>query len=115
MVYLMGLMYIAAGVNHFLNPQLYLRIMPKYLPYPQMLNYISGLAEIILGIGILFESTRSISAWGIILLLIAVYPANFYMYTAQIHIGKFKIPTWMHIIRFFAQLALIVWAYAYTS
>ena len=71
-----GLLFIVAGANHFLVPQPYLAMMPGYLPAHVVLVQISGLAEIAGGIGVLFAATRSLAAWGLILLLVAVFPAN---------------------------------------
>jgi len=56
-----------------------MQIMPPYLPYRLELVYISGVFEIILGIMLLFSKTRYIAGWGLILLLIAVFPANIYL------------------------------------
>jgi uncharacterized membrane protein len=110
----MGALYIAAGIYHFINPKLYLRIMPPYIPWHKELIFLSGVAEVVVGVGLFFDVTRSIAAWGTILLLIAIYPANIYMYTSKVKIGKTDIPLWGHILRFFAQLGLIFWAYTYT-
>lgn len=115
MVYLMGLLYIAAGLYHFKNPKMYLKIMPPYLPFHLPLVYISGFAEIILGVGVLFEPTRVFAAWGTILLLLAIYPANVYMWTHQVKFLGKSIPAWGHLLRLFTQLGLIFWAYLYTS
>jgi uncharacterized membrane protein len=71
-----GLLFVAAGANHFLMPKPYLSMMPSYLPAHAALVQISGVAEILGGLGVLFASTRRLSAWGLILLLVAVFPAN---------------------------------------
>jgi uncharacterized membrane protein len=75
-LWMMALFFIAAGLNHFLNPAPYLSMMPPYLPYPNALNLISGAAEILGGVGILLPLTRVWAGWGLILLLVAVFPAN---------------------------------------
>lgn len=108
-LYLMSIFYIAAGVMHFFKPKIYLKIIPKYFPKPELLNFITGAFEIIFGIGLLFESTRSFSAICIILLLLAVFPANIYMYQK----GSKGIPKWMLLLRLPLQFALIAWAYVY--
>ena len=77
--YIIGLAFILAGVNHFINPEFYLRMMPPVLPAHELLNYASGIAEIILGIMLFIPQTKVIAAWGLIILLIAVFPANIYM------------------------------------
>lgn len=108
-LYLMGGIYIFAGIMHFVKPKMYIRIIPPYLPNPQLLNVLAGAFEIILGFGLFFPSTRSISAIGIILLLLAVYPANIYMFQK----GAKGIPKWALFLRLPLQFALIAWAYLY--
>jgi uncharacterized membrane protein len=71
-----GLLFFVAGANHFLVPQPYLSMMPGYLPAHVLLVQLSGLAEMAGGIGVLFSATRRLAAWGLILLLVAVFPAN---------------------------------------
>ncbi len=77
--YIIGIGFMLAGANHFFNPEFYLRIIPPVLPEHELINYISGVAEIVLGILMLISKTRKLAAWGLILLLIAVFPANIYM------------------------------------
>ena len=67
------------GFNHLLNPAFYVAIMPPGLPDPEWLNVLSGLAEIVLGVYVLEPRVRALAAWGIIALLIAVFPANVYV------------------------------------
>lgn len=112
---LMSIFYILAGFNHFKNPQLYLDMMPPYLPAHAVLNMLSGVIEIILGIGLLFEKYRRASAWGIIALLIAIFPANIYMYTNNISLGATAVPEWVALVRLPFQLVFIGWAYVYTK
>ena len=109
----MALLYIMAGVNHFLQPQMYLQIMPPWLPAHSLLVLLSGIAEVILGVSLIFTTTRRIGAWGIILLLIAVFPAN-----VQMTIDYYKTDhplLWLTIVRLPLQLLLIWWAYQYTG
>lgn len=107
----MAVLYTAAGINHFINPRLYVKIIPPYLPAPVMLNYAAGAAEVILGIALFFPALRPWAAWGIIALLIAVFPANLYMYQQ----GLGSIPSWALLLRLPLQLVLIAWAWWYTS
>lgn len=110
-LYIQAILYIAAGANHFINPKPYLALMPPYLPAHAQLVVVSGIAEIVLGIGLLFPATRSVSAWGLILLLIAVFPANVFMAMSS----RFKkIPAWLRWARLPLQGLLIWWAYRYT-
>ena len=78
-IYLMSLFYIFGGIKHFTNVGLYMEIMPPYIPYHKELVYLSGAFEILLGLMLLFEKTRFLGGWGLILLLIAVFPANIYL------------------------------------
>ena len=107
----MATLYIVAGVNHFMNPRMYVKIIPPYLPAPEVLNYVAGAAEVILGIALLFPATRPGAAWGIIALLIAVFPANLYMYQQNMS----GIPSWILLARLPLQLGLIAWAWWYTG
>ncbi len=110
-LYIQAFIYIAAGLNHFISPKTYLAIMPPYIPAHQLMVVLSGVAEVVLGIGLLFPATRSVSAWGLILLLIAVFPANVYMATSTRHM---KIPAWIRWGRLPLQGLLIWWAYQFT-
>ena len=78
LLWLMAAFYVFGGLNHLMNPGFYLNIMPPDLPNPEWLNVLSGLAEIVLGVYILEPRTRVYAAWGIIALLVAVFPANLY-------------------------------------
>jgi uncharacterized membrane protein len=109
-----ALFYIGAGVNHFVNPDFYLRIMPPYLNYHLPLVYISGVAEIVLGVMLLIPQFTRKAAWGIILLLIAVFPANIYVYQHQDVIDS-DLSNTAHLIRLALQGVLILWAYWYTT
>ncbi len=72
LMYFMAILYIIAGVFHFIKPKFYLHIMPRYLPYHLELVYLSGLVEIICGLMLFFKRTQSLGAWLTIALLIAV-------------------------------------------
>ena len=78
-IIIMSIFYVSIGVNHFTIPEWFLQIVPPYLPYKLELVYISGFLEILLGVMLLIPATRFYAAWGLILLLIAVYPANIYL------------------------------------
>ena len=78
-IIIMSLFYIMAGTNHFINPDWYVRIVPPILPFKTEIIYISGILEIILGSLLIFPKTRFIAGWGLIILLLAVYPANIYV------------------------------------
>ncbi|HIA80074.1 MAG TPA: DoxX family protein [Candidatus Marinimicrobia bacterium] len=78
-IIIMSLFYIGAGISHFINPDWFVRIVPPILPFKIAIVYISGISEIILGSLLIFPRTRFIAGWGLILLLLAVYPANIYV------------------------------------
>ena len=71
--------FINIGIDHFVNPEFYLTIMPPMMPLHLEAVYISGFFEILGGLGLLISRFRKISGWGLLALLIAVYPANIYM------------------------------------
>lgn len=113
LLYLMSAFYIFAGVMHFYKPGLYYKITPPVLiQWKKPINIISGAAEIAGGLGLLFYSTRSMAAWGLVLLLIAVFPANIYMLTSKG--AGLKIKMWILWLRIPLQFVLIAWAYWYT-
>ncbi len=111
-LWIMSLFYFAAGVNHFLNPQAYLAMMPPWLPAPEFMNSFSGLAEIVLAIGLHLRALRRWAALGIIALLVAVVPANIYVAIHDLPIfGReqgFGTGNW---IRVAFQPVLILWAW----
>ena len=78
-VFIMSFFYIYVGIRHFYVPDFFLQIMPPYLPYHLELVYISGAFEIILGFLLIIKYTREYAAYGIIILLVAVFPANIYL------------------------------------
>jgi len=71
--------FIFAGVSHFTNRAFFIAIVPPYLPWPVALVYISGVAEIVLGALLMLPRTSRLAGWGLIALLIAVFPANVHM------------------------------------
>ena len=75
----MSIFYISVGISHFTSPIWYVQIVPPFLPYKLELVYISGYFEILFGGMLFFKKTRFLAGWGLILLLIAVYPANIYL------------------------------------
>ena len=112
MKYLFAVSCMGAGVNHFLAQEFYARMMPPYLPWHLFLVYLSGLAEIALGGLLLVPRLKRLAAWGLIALLIAVFPANIHM---AIHPDLFpEIGAAMLWARLPVQALLIAWAYAYT-
>ena len=103
-------LFVAAGILHFVNTPAYVKIMPPFLPSPILLVQISGIAEVVGGIGLLLPQTRQAAAWGIIALLLAVWPANINM--AIRHAPS--TPAWALWARVPLQLPLLWWAWLYT-
>lgn len=107
----MGAIYIIAGIMHFIKPKVYLRIMPRYLPFHKPLVYLSGLAEIILGIGLFFNPTKEIAIYGIIAMLAVFLLVHFYMLSSKKAGAGF--PKWILLLRLPLQFALMYWAFYY--
>jgi uncharacterized membrane protein len=115
-LWVLALAMIAIGVLHFVQPKPFVRIVPKYLPAPLTLVYVSGFFEILGGVGLLIPQTRVWAAWGLIALYIAVFPANIYMLTDNVSLDPKKpIPRWMLWARLPFQLVFIAWAYYFTK
>ena len=105
-------LYVLAGTLHFLKPRYYLRIMPPYLPWPKTLVYLSGVAEVALGVGLLIPAYSACAAGGVFALLIVVFTANIYMYEQGSAV--YRLPHWALLLRLPLQFVLMAWAYAYT-
>ncbi|MFC4721090.1 MauE/DoxX family redox-associated membrane protein [Geojedonia litorea] len=110
-LYLMAVLYVLAGIMHFIRPKMYLRIMPRYLPNHKSLVILSGLSEIILGIGLCFEVSKTFAIYGIIAMLIVFLLVHFYMLSSK-KAGA-GIPKWILILRIPLQFVLMYWAYIY--
>lgn len=109
----MSFLYVAAGLFHLIRPRFYMKIMPPWLPWHSQLVFTSGIIEIILGILLIPTATRTMAAWGIIVLLIAVFPANIQM--AIDYWNKPGFYYWIAILRLPLQFVLIWWAWQYTK
>jgi uncharacterized membrane protein len=112
-LYLMAILYIAAGINHFIKPKIYLRIMPNYLPNHKLLVTLSGLAEIILGIMVCIPLLKNIAITLIILMLLVFLTVHFYMISNEK--ASAGLPKWVLVLRIPMQFALMYWAYSYLS
>ena len=112
-MYIMATIYVAAGILHFVKPDTYSSIVPDWLPYPLALVYISGGVEIAGGLMLLPVATRRFGAWLIILLLIAVFPAN-----VQMSVNYYREHNpyfWLTILRLPLQVVLIWWAWKFAK
>jgi uncharacterized membrane protein len=108
----LAVFFAVAGLNHFVSPAPYLAIMPRSLPWPLALVYISGAAEMAGGIGVLCARTRKSAGIGLILLLVAVFPANIYAAVVGMEIGGRAVPQWLLWLRLPLQLVLIAWVWS---
>jgi uncharacterized membrane protein len=107
----MAIMYIIAGVMHFIKPKAYLRVMPRFLPAHKLLVLLSGIAEIILGIALFFEAVRNMAIIGIVLMLISFLLVHFNMLRGEKEAAG--VPKWILILRIPIQFVLIWWAFYY--
>lgn len=109
---IIALFFIYAGYNHFKKAWFFYKITPPLLlPWKKPINIIVGVAEIVGGIGLLIPMTQSWAAWGLIALLIAVFPANIYMLTSKG--AGMKIKMWFLWLRIPLQFILIALIYQY--
>ncbi len=111
--WILAIGFVLAGINHFINTPFYLKIMPPVLPAPVFLIYLSGVFEIILGVMLLIPKFSRIAAWGLIALLVAVFPANIYMAMNTRLFPEFS-PAALY-LRLPLQIALIVLVFWFTK
>ena len=104
-----SMFYVGAGLMHFLRPAPYVKIMPPFLQWPLELVYVSGAAEVAGGLGLLAPTLRRAAAWGLVALLVAVFPANIYMALAQVQVTANPAPGWLLWARLPLQALLIWW------
>lgn len=105
----LAVLFVAAGVMHFARPQAYERIVPPGFPSPATLVAVSGVAEIAGGVGLLIPRLRRPAGWGLIALLVAVFPANIYMAVRPDRFADLGVPTWLLWLRLPLQGGLIAW------
>jgi len=105
---------VGAGANHFIAPDAYVGMMPAALPAPLTLVYVSGIAEMLGGLGLILPATRKLAAWGLVALFIAVFPANLNMAINHLPLGTTAVPTWALWARLPLQVVLIAWAWRFT-
>lgn len=105
----MVLLYIGAGVNHFINPDFYISVMPYYIPFHKEMVLLSGILEVILGLLLLFEKTRFLASWCIVFMLIAFLPVHIQMIID--HTDPSTLIFWISWIRIPLQWILMRWAY----
>ena len=110
-----GVPFVMVGIEHFRDPQKFVDIVPPYLPFPLFLVYLTGLMEIAGGLGIIYPETRIMAGRFMVLFLLAVYPANFYMWTNDVPFNGTRLTTNGHLVRLFVQFLLIVAALGFSG
>ncbi len=106
---LMALFYVAAGINHFINPDFYIRLMPPWIPAHAAMVALSGVAEIALGCLVLLPATRKLAAWGIIAMLVGFLPVHVHMLVNAELYPEAPVPfLWL---RFPMQVVFGLWAW----
>ncbi len=106
---LLGVFFAGAGRAHFTRPEVYLAIMPDWIPtaWHRFLVDFTGVLEILGGVFLLFPSTRARAAWFLIALLLAIFPANIHMAVHGLPFGSYYPPRWFHLVRLPLQFLLI--------
>ncbi|WP_299112515.1 hypothetical protein [uncultured Winogradskyella sp.] len=110
-LYIMAGIYVLAGIIHFIKPKMYMCIMPNYLPNHRALVYLSGIAEILLGIGLYFPVLKTVSIYEIITMLAVFLMVHFYMLSGEK--ASAGIPKWILLLRLPLQFFLMYWAFIY--
>jgi uncharacterized membrane protein len=111
--YTMSLFYIAAGLNHFINPNFYLPLIPPYFPYHSAINVISGVMEILLGLLLIPTITRKWAVYGIVLMLVAFIPAHVYFIQQNSCAGELCLSPWVGWFRLLViHPLLLYWAWS---
>jgi len=105
--------FIYTGVDHFVNPDFYLSIMPPAFPLHSEAVYISGFFEVLGGICVLIPRLRKLAGWGLVALLVAVYPANIYMAITPEAFPD--LPVALLYVRLPFQFIFLYWAYSVTQ
>jgi uncharacterized membrane protein len=112
-LYVMALLYVLAGINHFRKPELYFKIIPPFLTNKKFINEMTGLLEIMLGVYLCIPIFSNLAAISIMILLVVIFPSNIYM--AMDEKARLGLPKWLLYLRLPIQLVLILWAYFYTN
>lgn len=112
-IYLLGAFFVVAGLNHFINPEFYLPLIPSYLPFHELINHASGALEIILGVTLFAIKFRNLAAWGLFALLITFIPSHIHF----IQIGSciddgLCVPSWIAWLRLIViHPLLLLWVW----
>jgi len=110
-----GVPFILIGIEHFREPQKFVDIVPKYMPFALFLVYLTGVMEIVGGLGIIYPETREITGRLMVLFLLAIYPANFNMWINDIPYNGTRLTTQGHLVRLSVQILLIIGALGFSG
>ena len=110
-----GIPFILVGIEHFREPQKFVDIVPKYMPFALFLVYLTGVMEIVGGLGIIYPETREITGRLMVFFLIAIYPANFNMWINDIPYNGTGLTTQGHLVRLSVQFLLIIGALGFSG
>ena len=110
-VYVLSILYILVGINHFINPDFFIPLVPPALIYSEELVFISGFIEILMGVMLFFKCSRKLGAYITIILLFAVFPANIYLYLSDTPRNILDISEQQALFRLPFQAPLIIIAY----
>jgi uncharacterized membrane protein len=108
-IYIMAVLYLLAGFNHFRNPAFYYKIIPPYLGNPVLINMVSGISEIMLAMLLLFKISRKWACYGIILMLVAFIPAHVFMLQKDFPVNGYHTAGWILWARLIIIQPLLVW------
>lgn len=111
--WLLTIFMVGSGTTHFLSTETYVAMVPSGLPVPAALVYLSGVAEVLGGLGLIVPRTQRVAAWGLIGLFIAVFPANVNMAVNMLPLGSRPLPGWALYGRLPLQVLLVLWAFWY--
>lgn len=107
--FITGLAFVLSGVAHFAMPEFYLKIMPPYLPWHRQLVFISGVFEVLGGVALWLPRLKRGAVWGLVVLLVAVFPANLYHAQKRKEFSGVGGSPVYHILRLPSQGAMIWW------
>jgi len=110
-----GVPFILIGIEHFREPQKFVDIVPKYMPFALFLVYLTGVMEIAGGLGIIYPETRELTGRLMVLFLLAIYPANFNMWINDVPFNGTRLTTLGHLVRLSVQTLLIIAALGFSG
>lgn len=111
---LLAIAMVVIGALHFTDPEPFVKIVPDYLPYPLKLVYLSGFFEVLAGVGLLIPQVSRAAAWILVVLYIAVFPANIYQAINNIAVPGLPHDPPLIWLRFAFQALLVAWAWLFT-